>query len=261
MSESIQTQILNKAKTLVALIKYSKNTNMKNHHDLVGLENYLASKYYFNILPKAFADDISTVNYLRFTSIPFVAEDSLHISSLKKLWNVECDKCSSVLPFKVFPTGNLSPQYIIVGEAPSATGKYSVYGNSFARVWVHGSTSNILREALCLLDIHNFAWYTNILKCPVPSNRGLLVEEVKNCYKYMEKELSILNPSKAIILGMSAQKAWKMWNFDIESCYVNHPAYFVYRRVDCKVYAEHIAGRLIGQKVWKEKMNGEVYRN
>lgn len=226
------------------LIKFSKNINNVTHHKLILKENFLASKFFYNNCLGFREYEQAYKKYIRYTSIPFCFKN-LNID-LKDLWDVDCSKCSSVVDLKVFPTGNLNPDIFVVGEAPSALGDYSVYGNSFGRAWVHGRTSNLIREALSFLKVHHLSWYTNILKCPIPGNKEISKEAIDNCYFYFKKELSILKPKIALILGKAAKKVWDYWGFKTKAYFVYHPAYYARLRKSSKNYAKHIYNAVKG---------------
>ncbi|MCM8804225.1 MAG: uracil-DNA glycosylase [Candidatus Omnitrophica bacterium] len=44
-------------------------------------------------------------------------------------------------------------------------------------------------------------WITNLVKCSTPNNRNLSEEEIKNCCKYLFRELEIIDPKLIICLG------------------------------------------------------------
>lgn len=180
------------------------------------IKQYIYVYNYFNDL----TDDVK--HYLLLTSLPFVISGKPR-AKLDDLWPIDCRICDTVVHRKVVPTGNLSPKYIVIGDAASVVGDYLDDGE-FERAWVYKQTSHILRQTLAKLGIHYYAWYTNLIKCSTPGNRPTTEAEVKVCSRNLKKEIELLQPEIAIVLGKHVAENVKL---KLKTIQVYHPSYFV----------------------------------
>lgn len=213
--------------------------NIASSH-LINFENALADSGKHLFIDNSIRDDLVS-DYLLVCSIPFVFTEDIDFE-LSDVWPIKCSECDSVVNRKFYPTGNLRPKIIVVGDAPSA------YGGCFSerglgRAWLDKRTCVLLRMALDKLNLHRFAWYTNLLKCSVPENRPSSKNEIKMCKRNLDNEMKFLKPKLAILLGKHVSDNW---DYDIKSVSVYHPSYAV--RVGMKVdgYAKHIKSKLKG---------------
>lgn len=208
---------------------------------LIECENKYANAFKYNVVKRLTP---KVEHYLMMTSLPFVF--GRFDFDLREVWPIECIMCKTVLKRRFMPTGNLRPIVIVVGDAPSAFGgcfdKLTANGG-FGRAWVDKVTSITLRMAMKELGLHYYAWYTNLLKCSVPNNRPSTDREILNCSFHMEKELKLLNPKFAILLGSHVAKNW---NHDIKSVVVYHPSYVVRTGMKLKDYVKHIRKKIEG---------------
>lgn len=218
----------------------ASNLDFDTQDILLEYENRYAKKFKYNVIRQL---DPRTRHYLLLTSLPFTFKD-VDID-LKSLWPVKCNVCKTVLQRKFMPTGNLRPLVMVVGDAPSAFGGgfSAIAETGFGRVWVDKQTSILLRTALNTLDIHRFAWYTNLLKCSVPGNRPSSSNEIINCSRHIENELKLLKPKLVILLGRHVADNWR---YDIKSVSVYHPSFAVRSGWSYKMYAKHIHKKLEG---------------
>lgn len=212
------------------------------HADLISKENKYVEKFHYNNIDNI--ENMKVRNFLSLTSIPFVIGDC--DANLRDIWFTDCNKCDNIECEKVLPTGNLKPKYIVIGEAPSDYGDYSVYGDSIPRAWVHGNTSNILRGAMTKLKFHYYTWYTNAIKCKLPGNRNPNEDEIDKCSEPLFWELYNLCGDDYLIftLGKSTAKIVDSYNIKYDVVNLYHPAYFAYRGKDYINYSKHIVKRL-----------------
>ena len=76
-------------------------------------------------------------------------------------------------------------------------------------VW--GGLDLLLRRRACpatLLDVAcviNSVWITNVVKCKTPKNHPLSAQQIKNCRKWLDAELSAIKPDRIVALGNFAQ--------------------------------------------------------
>jgi DNA polymerase len=155
--------------------------------------------------------------YLILTSLPFMfREDQTSRTdtveeSLSKLWDPglkKCKQCPTVVRRLTMPTGNLNPKIMVVAEAPGVgDGKKA----GFDRVLVYGPTSYLLRQSMVDAGIYFDSWFTNLLKCALPGNRGGFLEEYENCAPKLAKEFNILKPERVILFGSRVQSFFKAY--------------------------------------------------
>lgn len=182
-------------------------------------------------------------NLLAVTSLPFSFK-KLCVNYGNTLYNFsDCVECKNTTHVKNYPTGNLNPEYFVIGIAPGFANTKS-FGND--RVMSYGKTADYLRRALIKLDIHWYAWYTNIIKCSVCGNRDVTQAEASNCIAFFINEIVTFKPSKAIVLGVEAAEWFKKYyaKYFKEIYYCKHPSSFV-RNDSAENYYKHMKGILV----------------
>ncbi len=110
---------------------------------------------------------------------------------------IECQKCAlgktRILP--VIGQGSHQANIIFVGEAPGANEDKT--GVPFC-----GQSGNFLNELLDSIGIKREDVYIcNILKCRPPNNRDPLMDEIKLCTPYLEKQIEAIKPKVIGTLG------------------------------------------------------------
>jgi len=117
--------------------------------------------------------------------------------------NAQINKCSGCRLCKVRikavpgegPVGSL---LAFVGEAPGANEDRS--GTPFC-----GRAGDLLDRLLIMIGVkRSQIWVGNVLKCRPPENRGPMVDEVRACRTYLEKQLELIGPRLVIPLGKFA---------------------------------------------------------
>lgn len=178
-----------------------------------------------------------------YGTIPFRKEGKGTTNTLNILWkNHACTECGDmVIARHAMGTGNMKPEIMIIGEAPGvADGE-----RKLERVMGYGPTSIFLRKALLHNKLLFKCWFTNLLKCALPNNENISNKPFKKCLKYLETEISILEPKKILLLGKNVQRFIE----DQESLYsqiykkvfrIYHPSYCLYKGIDYKTYGNKI---------------------
>ena len=126
----------------------------------------------------------------------------------------ECHLCSELCESRtqtVFADGNPKSQIFLLGEAPGAD--EDRVGVPFV-----GKAGQLLNNILgaCNLDRDDI-YIANIIKCRPPGNRNPTPEEALNCRKYLDQQLSIVNPSYVVCLGAVAAQNLLSTNASITS--------------------------------------------
>lgn len=236
--------------TLRSLVKLSNSLDWSSQKSLIEMENDLVGDFHYNNIP--YQDLSSYMHFLSLTSIPFIIEDDPSYKAkkrLQKMWEVDCHtccKCSSRIMCErlFFPTGNLHPQVIVIGDAPAHRGGYGdeyILGETIGRIWVGKVTSHILRKALIILNLHHKAWYTNALKRSVYENLPSNDAERTACRKHLDLEIALLRPHFALMLGNHVQDKVDL---SIPKVKVFHPSFIVRSNYNAEWYAKHIKNRL-----------------
>lgn len=111
-----------------------------------------------------------------------------------------CTKCrlhkwrKKAVPGAGSPTASI----VFVGEAPGAN--EDAQGLPFV-----GRAGQLLDQLLRENKIARSAvWIGNIIKCRPPENRDPMVDEIRACSPYLEKQLETLNPKIIVTLGRFA---------------------------------------------------------
>ena len=115
----------------------------------------------------------------------------------------DCEKLVRTRTQVVFGSGNPEANLVFVGEAPGEN--EDVRGVPFV-----GRAGKLLDEILKESELsRENIWITNIVKCrPTKmsdsgrlSNRAPLVGEIRACQKWLDAELSLINPTVIVCLG------------------------------------------------------------
>ena len=107
----------------------------------------------------------------------------------------------------VFGSGSATAQLVIVAEGPSAADNQTTLPFS-------GPAGDLLDEVLTANDLtRSQIWLTNIIKCRAASlNGGMLknrppkASEIKACAKWLDGELTFIQPSVVLCMGAPAAK-------------------------------------------------------
>jgi uracil-DNA glycosylase family 4 len=98
----------------------------------------------------------------------------------------------------VVGAGSAEASIMFIGEAPGK--KEDEVGLPFV-----GSSGRILDNMLAGINIQREDVYvTNICKCRPPENRDPLPEEITQCWSWLEKQITIIDPKIIITLGKYA---------------------------------------------------------
>ncbi|UCD14404.1 MAG: uracil-DNA glycosylase [Thermoplasmatales archaeon] len=91
--------------------------------------------------------------------------------------------------------GSVTAKVMFIGEAPGYN--EDVQGKPFV-----GKAGKILEELLKSVGLERKEVYiANILKCRPPGNRDPLLEEIKACTPYLNKQIMSIQPSVIVTLG------------------------------------------------------------
>ncbi len=203
------------------LIEFAKELTWHERKSLQEIEDPLAELFHVNM----FRDLSPTVrHYLSLTSLPFYISRhdlydsrSLWAKRLKRLWHIPPDErpytpVSGHLQQMILPTGNIYAKYVVVGDIPSA-GYRNTNLRDFARSFSSERPHHILKEALDLLDMHPYTWYTNIMKAPSKYGHQSSKEEYLPHLPLLIDELEVLKPELILLLGASAEKRMPEVNY------------------------------------------------
>jgi len=134
----------------------------------------------------------------------------------------------------VFGEGNLNTTIIFIGEAPGK--KEDIEGIPFV-----GAAGSLLNKIIIAMNLHRKNIYIcNIIKCKPINNITPSFYEIQQCKKFLEYQISIIQPKIIITLGKSATNAllnkndfiskmrgkWHMYN-NILVMPTFHPAYLL----------------------------------
>ena len=91
--------------------------------------------------------------------------------------------------------GSLTSKIMFVGEAPGA--REDEVGLPFV-----GAAGNVLSGMLELIGLSRQEVYiANIIKCRPPNNRDPSPHEIDQCWKYLDKQIDLINPDLIVTLG------------------------------------------------------------
>lgn len=107
----------------------------------------------------------------------------------------------------VFGSGDATAKLVLVAEGPSAADNHTTLPFS-------GPTGNLLDEVLTVNDLtRHDIWITNIIKCRAASPKGGVLKnrpprasEIKACAKWLDGELTLVQPSVILCMGAPAAK-------------------------------------------------------
>ena len=108
----------------------------------------------------------------------------------------------------VFGSGDATAKLAIVAEGPSAADNHTAFPFS-------GPAGNLLDEVLAANALtRGDIWLTNIIKCRAASHKGGVLKnrppkasEIKACAKWLDGELTLMQPSVILCMGAPAAKA------------------------------------------------------
>ncbi len=140
-----------------------------------------------------------------------------HLETLKTQASV-CTACdlSKTRANVVFGSGSASAKLVIVAEGPSAADNRTTLPFS-------GPAGDLLDEVLAANDLtRSQIWLTNIIKCRAASFKGGVLKnrppkalEIKACAKWLDGELTFIQPSVILCMGAPAAKALIQRSFRI----------------------------------------------
>ncbi|MFH1896299.1 MAG: uracil-DNA glycosylase [bacterium] len=113
------------------------------------------------------------------------------------------DKCAKCRLHKrrtksVPGAGSHAASIVFVGEAPG-------YNEDKQGLPFVGRAGNLLSQLLAENNIkRQEVWIGNIIKCRPPDNRDPMVDEVRACEPYLEKQIETINPKLIVTLGRFA---------------------------------------------------------
>ncbi len=116
---------------------------------------------------------------------------------------INCKKCDLYLSRKksVCGFGSLSPEIMIIGEAPGA--REDEVGKPFV-----GRSGKLLNLALEYAGIHPHDLYiSNSVRCRPRIGKAPKMPEIRKCSDYLRTEMQILRPKIVIPMGNSALKS------------------------------------------------------
>ena len=107
----------------------------------------------------------------------------------------------------VFGDGDATTKLTIIAEGPSAADNHTTLPFS-------GPAGNLLDEVLTVNDLtRSDIWLTNIIKCRAASAKGGVLKnrppkasEIKACAKWLDGELTLIQPSVILCMGAPAAK-------------------------------------------------------
>ncbi len=107
----------------------------------------------------------------------------------------------------VFGSGDPTAKLVLIAEGPSAADNHTTLPFS-------GPTGNLLDEVLTINDLtRSDIWLTNIIKCRAASLKGSVLKnrppkasEIKACAKWLDGELTLIQPSVILCMGAPAAK-------------------------------------------------------
>jgi uracil-DNA glycosylase len=111
-----------------------------------------------------------------------------------------CTRCtlSTTRTQTVFGVGNLSAQWLVVGEAPGA--EEDRQGEPFV-----GTAGQLLNSMLRAIGLgREDVYIANVLKCRPPGNRDPNPHEAAECLPYLNQQIALLRPKIMLAVGRIA---------------------------------------------------------
>lgn len=115
---------------------------------------------------------------------------------------VTCTKCRLCRNRKnaVPGEGSLNSDVVFIGEAPGAN------EDQQARPFV-GRSGMLLNELLLKIGLsRKTVWIGNVVKCRPPENRDPMVDELRACKPYLDKQIELIDPKVIVTLGRFAME-------------------------------------------------------
>lgn len=95
-------------------------------------------------------------------------------------------------------TGSHTAQIVFIGEAPG-------FNEDKEGLPFVGRAGSLLMQLLTENNVKRVeVWIGNIIKCRPPDNRDPMVDEIRACEPYLEKQIEIINPKVIVPLGRFA---------------------------------------------------------
>jgi DNA polymerase len=113
---------------------------------------------------------------------------------------IKCSKCRLCKNRKnaVPGEGNINADIVFIGEAPGA--KEDELGRPFV-----GRSGMMLNELLQKIGLtRRDVWIGNVIKCRPPENRDPMVDEIRACRPYLDKQIELIDPKIVVTLGRFA---------------------------------------------------------
>lgn len=115
---------------------------------------------------------------------------------------IGCSKCRLCKGRKnaVPGEGNINADIVFIGEAPGA--REDELGRPFV-----GRSGDLLNELLLGIGLsRRDVWIGNVVKCRPPENRDPMVDEIRACRPYLEKQIDLIDPKVIVTLGRFAME-------------------------------------------------------
>lgn len=109
---------------------------------------------------------------------------------------LDCKECEIATELKAFHRGSTSPDIVFIGEAAGA--KEIKLGKPFV-----GPSGKKLDKWISNNVTKEYA-ITNVVRCKPPNNGKPKDQEIKNCRKWLERQMQMYNPNIIIPLGKTA---------------------------------------------------------
>lgn len=114
-----------------------------------------------------------------------------------------CERCSLSITRKnaLIGEGNIDARIMFVALSPGA--KEDVQNRMFI-----GPSGQVFNRLLDKADIdRESVFMTNLVKCILPKNRKPKTDEIESCSRFLEEEISIIQPEVIVPLGYYATRA------------------------------------------------------
>jgi len=114
-----------------------------------------------------------------------------------------CERCSLSITRKnaLIGEGNIDARIMFVALSPGA--KEDIQNKMFV-----GPSGQVLNRLLDKANINRESVFmTNLVKCILPKNRKPKTDEIKSCSRFLEEEISIIQPEVIVPLGYYATRA------------------------------------------------------
>ncbi len=166
----------------------------------------------------------------------------LQLSGLEEKYR-NCEKCllNQGRTKFVYGEGNPDAKLMLIGEAPGAD--ENVSGRPFV-----GKAGQLLTRMLTAIKLNrNDVYITNVVKCRPPNNRNPLPNEIDSCRKYLDEQISIIEPKLLLLLGKVA--AISLLNENRTMALFREETY-LYKAI--KTYVTYHPSALLRKNEWKK---------